>query len=96
MGSGFLHRLLLSHNGATGAFPGPGIGSCSLASHRQTFAMAKTPIAPDIHEAFDILTDIAAKISLHLHAGAHDHRADAAHLFFSEIPNPAVGTDPGR
>lgn len=90
MGLCFLRSFLLSHNGATGTFPRPGIGSCSLPSHRQAFAMAKAPIASDIHEAFNILTDIAAKVSLHLHTGTHNHGTDTAHFFLCEVPNPAV------
>ena len=46
--------LLETTNRPTLAFASARIGSCSLTSNRESFAMTKTPIATNIHQPFDV------------------------------------------
>src|SRR5271157_870947 len=59
-------RLLLAGHGLARALSGPCVGVRSLPTNRQAAAVAQTPVAADVHQQLDVLSDLAAQVALHL------------------------------
>ena len=62
-GSSFLSPPASADSGFLGSLSGSSIRMGALAPDRQSAAMSKTPIAPDVHQALDIQLYFLAKIS---------------------------------
>src|SRR5690606_34502316 len=62
-----LGRLLLVGHGLALALAGAGVGTCALATHRKSCAMAKATVAADIHQAFDAQLHFTAQRTFHLY-----------------------------
>jgi hypothetical protein len=64
-----------------------------LTSTGEAATVTKSPIAPDIHEAFDVHGNFLAEVTLHTALRVDDF-ADFADLFFGELFHADVRTDP--
>src|SRR3954454_11914263 len=89
-----LRHFLLAGNSAPGTLLGPCVGVGPLAPDRETAAMPNAPIAPDVHQPFDVHGDFGAQRSFHLDR-PFDHLAKPGHFGVREIPDPGVRTDAG-
>src|SRR6185369_10764716 len=70
IGGSFCHEVSLSAlfleglSGLARTLAGTGIGACALPAHRQAAAMAKAPVATDVHQALDVHGRFAAQVAL--------------------------------
>lgn len=84
--------LLLSCYSLSLAFACAGIRACTLSTHRQSLAMADTPVAADVHQSFDVHLCFAAKSSLNFVVRCDD-APDLRDLIISQIGDPLVKID---
>jgi hypothetical protein len=67
---------------------------CSLASHRQASAVTQSPIASDVHQAFDIHLDLLAQVPFYSALLVKD-RANAIDFFFRKFADALITADAG-
>jgi hypothetical protein len=60
-----------------------------LSAKRQATAMPYSPVAAQIHEAFDVHRDLATQVTFH--GELPDLSTKLVDLFFRQILNPSVG-----
>ena len=84
--------LLLACNGARRTFARACIGVSALTANRQSFAMAQTAVAAEIHQPLDVHRDFAAQIAFD-DVVAVDGLANLNDLVFGEIADAAVERD---
>src|SRR5262245_12643702 len=86
--------LLLAGHRLARALPGARVGVRALPSHGETPAMAKPPVAADVHQQLDVLRRLAAEVAFHL-VVALDRLADADDLVLAEVIGTRHRLHPG-
>ena len=92
MNTGFGGGITYHTDGLTRAFAGSGIGLGPLPTHRQTAAMAESPITADISEAGDILLHLPAQGALDRIFAVQDAR-QAADIVVGQLLGTALRID---
>src|SRR5581483_297941 len=80
-----LHRLLAR------ALAGAGIGTGTLAAHRQAAAVPDAAVATEVHQPLDVHGDLAPQVALD--GELRDLRANGVDLVLGEVLDPGVRVD---
>jgi len=75
---------------APGAFAGAGVGSSSLAVHRQTPSVSQPTVGTDLNEAANVLVDLPAQVALGNVLPVNDF-SDAVYLGLIQLIHPRGG-----
>ncbi len=82
-----------SHLATLRPFARPGIGARALPPRRETAAMTKAAIGPDIHQSLDVHRDFLAQITLDS-SFVVDRPADLTDLLLGQLLDASRGLDP--
>src|SRR5437899_2706865 len=73
---------------------GARVGVRALAPHRQSLAMPRAAVRPDVHQPLDVHRDLGAQRALDLIVPL-DHLAQPRDLRVPQVANPRIRIDPG-
>jgi len=90
---GLLRRFLFTGNRFALAFAGSGICGGPLATHGQTFTVADTPVATNVHQPLDVHLHLGAECTFEFVIG--NDLAQAGDLFVGPVFYLFVGINPG-
>src|SRR5438094_1573331 len=90
----FQEGLLLARNRAPRPLLGARVGVRALAAHRQSLAMPRAAVRPDVHQPLDVHRDLGPKRALDLVVPL-DHLAQPRDLRGAQVTNARIRIDAG-
>src|SRR5213594_2813568 len=89
----FEHGLFLARYGAPRPLLGARVGVGALAAHRQSLAVPRPAVRPDVHQSLDVHRHLGPQRALDLVVPLN-HLPQACHLGVAQVAHSRVRTDP--